>query len=83
MGTWAQEHASPSTSTALTASSYLEQVALFGVGDFLLPFPVQPGKTAKRWPLPKTSGQLPVFMYGGETAAQGELRLVQDPIWSG
>ena len=29
MGTWAQEHTSPSTSAALTASSYLEQVALF------------------------------------------------------
>ena len=47
-GTWVQEHASPSTSATLTASSYLEQVALAGVGDFLLPFPVQPGKTAKK-----------------------------------
>ena len=47
-GDMAQEHASPSTSAALTASSYLEQVALAGVRDFLLPFPVQPGKTTKR-----------------------------------
>lgn len=83
MGTWAQEHMSPSTSAALTASSYLEQVALAGVRDFLLPFPVQPGKTTKRRLLPKTSGQLPVLMYGGKTEAQGQLRFVQDPIGSG
>ena len=43
---WVQR--SPAHPATLPGSFYLEQVALAGVGDFLLPLPVQPGKTVGR-----------------------------------
>lgn len=59
-----QEWRSPPHPIALTARPYLEQVALAGVGDFLLPLLVQPGKTPGWGQPPETIGPLPVLTEG-------------------
>lgn len=58
---------------AASLPSYLEQQALAGVGDFLLPLSVQPGRQQEdvSMKVPGTSGPTtPVPRYRGKTEAR-------------